>query len=197
MFKFTIQNSVSPYMFPAYLKAGFGRAANIIIVEWGPLSGNKAPPPIITQLALLKALPLYIQTSSNVYVVGKRVQEFISFLSSTGNLEAGPSKVHLVGQSLGAHVMGMAASNFKTDSGSFIGRVTGTDPGIFSNTKTPAFDQDKSYYISSVLYSWTTISTISTLSTSGQVRCHLCGHSTHEPRGSRLFRIFRRCRLYR
>jgi len=112
------------------LKVGAAEEANIIVVDWGALSGNQAPPPVISELKLLKALPLYIAVKPNVYVVATRVQQFISFLESNDLLPRGPASIHLVGQSLGAQVMGMVGSGYQTASGGkLIGRITGTEPG--------------------------------------------------------------------
>ncbi|XP_060851333.1 lipase member H-B-like [Rhopalosiphum padi] len=55
--------------------------------------------------------------------VGKLIAEFFErLIAHTGTH---PSDVHLIGHSLGAHVMGSCGSNFKSEK---IGRITGLDP---------------------------------------------------------------------
>jgi len=109
----------------AYLRAGFASTANIIVVDWGELSGNKAKIPAFG--AELFILNLYSTVKDRIDIVGNRLKEFIVFLSSNGFLPNGPSSIHLVGQSMGAHVSGSAGMLFKRATGSLIGRITGTD----------------------------------------------------------------------
>ena len=104
----------------AYLRAGFASSANIIIVDWGKLSGSVDPPTSDLAVALL-----YPTVKANVEVVGKRIQEFITMLNKNGKLLQGPENVHLIGQSLGAHIMGMAGRYFTQVSSAYIGRITG------------------------------------------------------------------------
>jgi hypothetical protein len=106
----------------AYLRAGFTTSANVILVDWGKLSGSVNPP-----TSDLGAALLYPTVKANVDVVGDRIADFITFLSNNGQLLAGPDNVHLVGQSLGAHIMGMAGKLFRDANGKPIGRITGTD----------------------------------------------------------------------
>ena len=109
--------------FPAYLKAGFSHHSNIIAVDWGMLSANKAdilwPPVQITA-----ALPTYITARTNVPKVGKRLQEFIFFLQDNGKI-SNPKSVHLVGHSLGAHISGMAGMYYHQNTTSLLGRISG------------------------------------------------------------------------
>jgi hypothetical protein len=70
----------------------------------------------------------------NVRPVGERVAEMIEFLISLKVVE-GPSKVHLVGHSLGAHVMGVAGYEIQMSNKSLgsVDRISGLDPaGLFS-----------------------------------------------------------------
>ncbi|XP_077987392.1 inactive pancreatic lipase-related protein 1-like, partial [Glandiceps talaboti] len=64
----------------------------------------------------------YLQSVSNTQVVGAEVDAFIRFLDTTLE-EYLPSKVHLIGFSLGAHCSGHAGERSPE-----IGRVTGLDP---------------------------------------------------------------------
>ena len=108
---------------PAYLKAGFSHHSNIIAVDWGMLSANKADilwPPV----QIISKLPAYIAARINVPTVGKRLQEFISFLQSNGKI-SNPDNVHLVGHSLGAHVSGMAGMYYHQNTTSLLGRISG------------------------------------------------------------------------
>ena len=121
----------------AYLLAGFTENSNIIIVDWGALSGNRAPASSLAQLTSLSTLdilPLYIDVIPKVGVVGKRIYEFITFMEATNQLQSGPESIHLIGQSLGAHVMGVAADYYKIATGTTIGRITGTEPGKYLHT---------------------------------------------------------------
>jgi len=110
----------------AYLRAGYAAEANVVVIDWGALSGNEDPLPDIPVVETLAILPLYIQATYNVDIVGKRVQEFLSFLRNNGLL---PRNVHLVGGSLGAHVMGMAGKYYQDVHGEPIARISGIDPG--------------------------------------------------------------------
>jgi len=115
----------------AYLQAGFANTTNLIVVNWGKLSSakNNEPFPIPVVGAILD-LPLYKEAVDNVYVVGKRVQEFLVWLESNKFLTPGGESIHLLGQSLGAHVSGMAGHYYKNVTRKRIHRITGTDPAL-------------------------------------------------------------------
>ncbi|XP_077311558.1 pancreatic lipase-related protein 2-like [Lithobates pipiens] len=66
-------------------------------------------------------LQMYAQASSNVQVVGAEISYLVTRLQE--ELEYPPSKVHLIGHSLGAHVAGEAGKRCRG-----IGRITGLDP---------------------------------------------------------------------
>ncbi|XP_056388245.1 pancreatic lipase-related protein 2-like, partial [Hyla sarda] len=72
---------------------------------------------------------LYTQAANNIRVVGAEVAYFVKALGEM--FEYDPSKVHLIGHSLGAHTAGEAG---KRQPG--IGRITGLDPAqpYFQNT---------------------------------------------------------------
>ncbi|XP_063819889.1 pancreatic triacylglycerol lipase-like isoform X2 [Pseudophryne corroboree] len=72
---------------------------------------------------------LYSQASNNIRVVGAEVAYFVDILSK--NFGYGPSNVHVIGHSLGAHAAGEAGKRAKS-----ISRITGLDPAepYFQNT---------------------------------------------------------------
>ncbi|XP_011537578.1 pancreatic lipase-related protein 3 isoform X1 [Homo sapiens] len=71
----------------------------------------------------------YIHAVNNLRVVGAEVAYFIDVLMK--KFEYSPSKVHLIGHSLGAHLAGEAGSRIPG-----LGRITGLDPAgpFFHNT---------------------------------------------------------------
>jgi len=81
---------------------------------------------------LLGELQLYIDVVGNVPVVGKRLQEFLVFLQTIQKL-AGPDQIHLVGQSLGAHVSGFAGQFYQNATHFKIARITGALIKLFLN----------------------------------------------------------------
>jgi len=106
-----------------YLKAGFAATANVIAVDWGKLSGALSPVDL-SLIGDLEDLPLYAEVVKNVPVVGKRIQEFIVFLQDNGKI-SGPEQVHLVGQSLGAHISGFAGLYYREVKNAKLDRITG------------------------------------------------------------------------
>ncbi|XP_004579849.2 pancreatic triacylglycerol lipase-like isoform X1 [Ochotona princeps] len=72
----------------------------------------------------------YPQATQNIQVVGAEVAYLVDFLQSS--LEYSPSKVHVIGHSLGSHAAGEAGRRTK----GVIGRITGLDPAepYFQNT---------------------------------------------------------------
>jgi len=109
-------------LFSAYFQAGFAETSNIVAVCWGDLSGANNPPDLAI-IRHLEDLPLYVEVVLNIPVVGKRVQEFIVFLQS--HEFSRPLKIHLVGQSLGAHVSGMAGMYYQQETSHLLDRITG------------------------------------------------------------------------
>ncbi|XP_060233292.1 inactive pancreatic lipase-related protein 1 [Meriones unguiculatus] len=73
----------------------------------------------------------YTQAANNVRVVGAQVAQMIGILAT--NYSHSPSKVHLIGHSLGAHVAGEAGSRTPG-----LGRITGLDPVEANFEGTPA-----------------------------------------------------------
>ncbi|XP_063979839.1 pancreatic triacylglycerol lipase-like [Diachasmimorpha longicaudata] len=86
---------------PSYLKRG---DHNIIAVDWSVLAGES-----------------YMQVVSNFEGVGARIAEGIN-----GILEGGisPSRIHVIGHSMGAHVAGTVGRTI----GFSLSRITGLDP---------------------------------------------------------------------
>jgi phosphatidic acid-selective phospholipase A1 len=122
-----IQNYTSEfpvYEKDAYLHAGYGSTTNIIAVDWGKLSGTIDFKNLTSDIA---SYPSYVKAASNVYIVARRIQEFLVFLKENGD-SFDPAKIHIVGQSLGAHISGMVGLYFRQATNTSIGRITGTDP---------------------------------------------------------------------
>jgi len=83
--------------------------------------GERQDSPI--SLTAAAALALYPVVIPNVPIVGCRVANFTRFLG------VDPSKVHIVGHSLGAHVAGVAGQEVQNQQrGAKINRITGLDP---------------------------------------------------------------------
>ena len=94
-------------------------------MDWGKLSAASA----FLDLTFVKNLldvPLYAVVVQNVPVVGRRIQEFLVFLQNN-KLVAGPENIHLIGQSLGAHVSGMAGMYYKQNTTKSVERLTGIE----------------------------------------------------------------------
>ncbi|OXA44057.1 Pancreatic triacylglycerol lipase [Folsomia candida] len=96
---------------------------NVIIVDWGALSGGDTG---LLDLSALLATTMYPIVLLNVPPVGKRVAEFIQFLSLKKGISQ--SQVWIIGHSLGSHIGGCAGSSSKTLYNQTINRITGLDP---------------------------------------------------------------------
>lgn len=102
----------------AFLKSGI--KGNFISVDWRKLSSpSDSNDPFEFATGYLKAV-------KNIKVAGTRVSDFLIWLDTIGVLR--PENVHLIGNSLGAQVAGLAGQLFccKKD-GLKISRVTGND----------------------------------------------------------------------
>lgn len=88
---------------------------NVIIVDWGKLAQNK----------------IYQVPATQTLSVGKYVAKLIDSLVKKKNTKL--SQIHLIGHSLGAHVVGIAGGNVISGK---ISRITGLDPALplFANT---------------------------------------------------------------
>ena len=80
----------------------------------------------------------YWQSAMNARVVGAQVKVLVSKLIHMDIIEV--SQLHLVGHSLGAHVMGYAGKDFNKENDFKLPRITGLDPAG------PMFDYDSAPY---------------------------------------------------
>ncbi|XP_063851633.1 pancreatic triacylglycerol lipase-like isoform X1 [Scylla paramamosain] len=85
-----------------------GEGVGVITVDW-----SKAAP------------PTYAQAVANIRLVGVMVGHVVSRLVDMGVSE---KAIHLIGHSLGAHLMAYAAAHFTVTRGLQVGRLTGLDP---------------------------------------------------------------------
>lgn len=81
--------------------------ANIFILDWGKGASSVN----------------YLQVASNIRVVGAQLSRFIRHLIEYGE---SPKKIHLIGHSLGSHIMSYTAKNISEISK--INRITALDP---------------------------------------------------------------------
>lgn len=99
-----VQNKAT-YFCPAVLSK-LSTPQNIIVVDWGRLSGNGN-----TFANLIETGAAYSKVLANVGPVGSRIADVINFIVTTKNIL--PSQINIIGHSLGAHIG-------KKYSGSFI-----------------------------------------------------------------------------
>ncbi|XP_034943723.1 uncharacterized protein Rrp6 [Chelonus insularis] len=112
---------------------------NVVIVDWSE-HGNTWN---------------YYKAAVNAKSVGKHIAKFLSHivndtieLPSTGLNEKKWGPIHMVGHSLGAHICGIAATEFKKYSTPWkINRITGLDPAqpCFTNTEMSLDKQDAKF----------------------------------------------------
>ncbi|KAJ8710488.1 hypothetical protein PYW08_009003 [Mythimna loreyi] len=78
----------------------------------------------------------YLRASTIVTYIGRVLGETLAALIPAG---LDPSRIHLIGHSLGAHIAGFAGKEVFKRTGRKIGRITGLDPAgpCFSNVATP------------------------------------------------------------
>jgi pancreatic triacylglycerol lipase len=95
--------------------------SNVIVVDWGKLSGAG-----LTLGNLLQTASAYITVLGNVGPAGQRLAEFINFLKVNKNIQF--ADVTIVGHSLGAHIGGAAGVAVRNNYNSLIGRIVGLDP---------------------------------------------------------------------
>lgn len=109
----------SNFHFPAYLKRSkdTGQKYNILVVDWGRLAYQ-----------LQDGVPVYTRAVRNVEKVGTRIGELVMYLHSLDLVT--PSSLHLIGQSLGAHVVGQAGHWLQEQKPTpfLVARITGLDP---------------------------------------------------------------------
>jgi len=97
-----------------------GEEWNVVVVDWGQLAYEGS-------FAL--NLPIYTRAVENVPRVGQRLANLIQNMVQR-NLIQSLDRVHLIGQSLGAHIVGNAAYFLQENfgSGGKIGRISALDP---------------------------------------------------------------------
>jgi hypothetical protein len=69
----------------------------------------------------------YFDALKNVPTIGGVMVRFVKFVMTAGYIE-GPQDVHMLGHSLGAHIIGSAGYQIEKKLGKKVGRVTGIDP---------------------------------------------------------------------
>jgi hypothetical protein len=69
----------------------------------------------------------YFAAIKNVPTIGGVISKFVKFVMTAGYIE-GPQDVHMLGHSLGAHIIGSAGYQIENKLGKKVGRVTGIDP---------------------------------------------------------------------
>jgi len=120
----------------AWLDAQAGINTRVIILDWAKIS--KPFPFSKDPSALLPGITGYTQAANNALDVGTSLGKCLAKLVGKG---LDPNKIHLVGHSLGSHLVGKAGREFKKETGKKVGRVTGLDPagplwvGIHEGTK--------------------------------------------------------------
>ncbi len=102
----------------AYLENGM---PNVICLDWGKLS----TPNRVIQRPF--SFLFYGKAVLNVPTVGIQVARFMHFLIKS-KVAPSPSSFHLIGHSLGAHVMGCAGYAIRRMTGMDVGRISGLDP---------------------------------------------------------------------
>ncbi|CAL8110506.1 unnamed protein product [Orchesella dallaii] len=116
---------------------------NVIVADW---SGIVQTLRVVNRRHGIHA-PL---TSVNADLIGKRVGEFVVFLINHGVL-TDPTRVHLVGFSLGAQISGMAGQHIRHYTGRPIQRITGLDPAgplfHFYAIKAKRLDHSDAYFV--------------------------------------------------
>jgi len=81
---------------------------------------------------------IYKSSADNTRKVGKELSDYLNTLGLTTN-----TLVHCIGHSLGAHVCGFAAKNYKQNGNKIFYRISGLDPAgpLFTNDITQRLDR--------------------------------------------------------
>ena len=95
-----------------------GRQVNVVLVNWAGLA-------TAFQISNINNYA-YDEAALNAIDVGSLVGLCIAELSRTAAVK--PANLHLVGHSLGAHLMGHAGRVFAAIANHLVGRITGLDP---------------------------------------------------------------------
>ncbi|KAH9523417.1 Pancreatic lipase- protein 2 [Bulinus truncatus] len=96
---------------------------NVVVVDWR--EGAKAP--------------FYMQAAANTRTVGSMVGRLIQDMNSFTNSDFG--RIHLIGHSLGAHIMGFAGKEVFRLTNQKVGRITGLDPAGLAYSNNSRFDR--------------------------------------------------------
>ncbi|XP_050356272.1 pancreatic triacylglycerol lipase-like [Nymphalis io] len=67
----------------------------------------------------------YLLSSTYVHFIGQKLGEILAAIVNQGQ---DPSKIHIIGHSLGAHISGFAGKAFYNLTGMLVGRISGLDP---------------------------------------------------------------------
>jgi len=97
------------------------RGGNVIVLDWGRLSGSG-----LTLGNPIQTASAYISALGNVLPVGARLAEFLNFLKANKQIQF--SDMTIIGHSLGAHIAGQAGRNVKSKYGGTVARIVGLDP---------------------------------------------------------------------
>jgi hypothetical protein len=113
-------------------------------VDWSALS-----PTVVPQAPLLNH-PDHFQVTVDTDVIGRKIAGLVVFLINHGLL-TDPTRVHLIGFSLGAQIAGIAGQHIKHYTGKPIQRITGLDPAgpLFQYTpiKGKRLDHTDAYFV--------------------------------------------------
>lgn len=108
------ERNSDPCLILRYHAFSFQENCTVICVDWE--NGAK--------------LPNYVRAAANTRLVGRQLALLLRLLRLHNGLR--PSRVHLIGFSLGSHVAGFAGSEFSnvsgTDNADSLWRITGLDP---------------------------------------------------------------------
>ncbi|CAL8137119.1 unnamed protein product [Orchesella dallaii] len=97
--------------------------SNVIVVDWGPLSGSTS---YTGSMNPLEVGVLYDQVTQNVPLVGQKIADFVQALKDKKNIQF--SQVHVVGFSLGAQIGAVAGLELLKRSGEKLARISALDP---------------------------------------------------------------------
>lgn len=95
---------------------------NLVLVDWGKLSGAYATILEYFVAETIRDFPLYQMAIWNVDVVGERIAQFLIFLQERMRFRG---RIHLIGHSLGAHISGVAGRYVYDLTSRMLDRITG------------------------------------------------------------------------
>jgi len=104
----------------------YNREVNVILLNWPKLSNHLVVEDDEDNDPKIP-IPLYDDAAYNAIDIGEYLGHCLAALTAQTGLDS--SSIHLVGHSLGSHLMGKAGSTYQSVTGTEnIGRVTGLDP---------------------------------------------------------------------